>query len=75
MGTGDSPNIKNFSYGWSIRVFIGGIAEHVRAPVNGKIKLNEYLVHSIRTHHGHPAFLYSINLYVTIESQDIIQKV
>ncbi|KAL6211537.1 hypothetical protein ACLB2K_016761 [Fragaria x ananassa] len=26
-------------------VFTGGTAEHVRAPSNGKIKFNEYLVH------------------------------
>nr|QGX05797.1 RNA polymerase beta subunit [Dracaena angustifolia] len=56
-------------------VFTGGTAEHVRAPANGKIKFNEYLVHPIRTRHGHPAFLCSINLYVTIESRDIIHSV
>ncbi|KAL8493876.1 hypothetical protein ACS0TY_024878 [Phlomoides rotata] len=52
-------------------VFTGGTAEHVRAPSNGKIKFNEDLVHSTRTRHGHPALLCSINLYVTIESEDI----
>nr|YP_010935208.1 RNA polymerase beta'' subunit [Lindernia rotundifolia]WKW53312.1 RNA polymerase beta'' subunit [Lindernia rotundifolia] len=52
-------------------VFTGGTAEHVRAPSNGKIKFNEDLVHPTRTRHGHPAFLCSINLYVTIESEDI----
>nr|YP_010424199.1 RNA polymerase beta'' subunit [Philodendron hederaceum]USH58549.1 RNA polymerase beta'' subunit [Philodendron hederaceum]UZA66458.1 RNA polymerase beta'' subunit [Philodendron hederaceum] len=56
-------------------VFTGGTAEHVRAPFNGKIKFNEDLVHPTRTRHGHPAFLCSIDLYVTIESQDIIHNV
>uniref|UniRef100_UPI0030024D63 RNA polymerase beta subunit n=1 Tax=Aspidistra yunwuensis TaxID=2917581 RepID=UPI0030024D63 len=56
-------------------VFTGGTAEHVRAPSNGKIKFNEYLVHPTRTRHGHPAFLCSIDLHVTIESRDIIHSV
>nr|QJW34064.1 RNA polymerase beta'' subunit [Platostoma chinense] len=56
-------------------VFTGGTAEHVRAPSNGKIKFKENLVHPTRTRHGHPAFLCSINLYVTIESQDIRHNV
>nr|ANO44540.1 RNA polymerase beta' subunit [Alstroemeria longistaminea] len=56
-------------------VFTGGTAEHVRAPSNGKIKFNEGLVHPTRTRHGHPAFLCSIDLYVTIESRDIIHNV
>nr|YP_010865398.1 RNA polymerase beta'' subunit [Cymodocea rotundata]WGT74306.1 RNA polymerase beta'' subunit [Cymodocea rotundata] len=56
-------------------VFTGGTAEHVRAPYNGKIKFNEDLVHPTRTRHGHPAFLCSIDLYVTIESQDILHNV
>nr|UZC33071.1 RNA polymerase beta'' subunit [Tofieldia yoshiiana var. kanwonensis] len=56
-------------------VFTGGTAEHVRAPSNGKIKFNEDLVHPTRTRHGHPAFLCSIDLYVTIESQDILHNV
>nr|QBK84214.1 RpoC2 [Zantedeschia aethiopica]QHN55022.1 RNA polymerase beta'' subunit [Zantedeschia aethiopica]QJF46758.1 RNA polymerase beta'' subunit [Zantedeschia aethiopica] len=56
-------------------VFTGGTAEHVRAPFNGKIKFNEDLVHPIRTRHGHPAFLCSIDLHVTIESQDVIHNV
>nr|YP_010419786.1 RNA polymerase beta'' subunit [Leucosyke puya]USG53486.1 RNA polymerase beta'' subunit [Leucosyke puya] len=56
-------------------VFTGGTAEHVRAPSNGKIKFNEYLVHPIRTRHGYPAFLCYIDLYVTIESEDIIHNV
>nr|QJS34357.1 RNA polymerase beta'' subunit [Scutellaria kingiana] len=56
-------------------VFTGGTAEHVRAPSNGKIKFNEDLVHPTRTRHGHPALLCSINLYVTIESEDIRHNV
>nr|YP_009745608.1 RNA polymerase beta'' subunit [Gerbera jamesonii]QIH30142.1 RNA polymerase beta'' subunit [Gerbera jamesonii]WLF85524.1 RNA polymerase beta'' subunit [Gerbera jamesonii] len=56
-------------------VFTGGTAEHVRAPSNGKIKFNEDLVHPTRTRHGHPAFLCSRDLYVTIESEDIIHNV
>nr|ATL59708.1 RNA polymerase beta'' subunit [Jackiopsis ornata] len=56
-------------------VFSGGIAEHVRAPSNGKIKFNEDLVHPTRTRHGHPAFLCSIDLYVTIKSENILHNV
>nr|YP_009687008.1 RNA polymerase beta subunit [Klainedoxa gabonensis]QDW75755.1 RNA polymerase beta subunit [Klainedoxa gabonensis] len=56
-------------------VFTGGTADHIRAPSNGKIKFNEDLLHPTRTRHGHPAFLCYIDLYVTIESQDIIHKV
>nr|YP_010725464.1 RNA polymerase beta'' subunit [Trapella sinensis]WDY12364.1 RNA polymerase beta'' subunit [Trapella sinensis] len=56
-------------------VFTGGTAEHVRAPSNGKIKFNEDLVHPTRTRHGHPAFLCSIDLYVTIESEDMQHNV
>uniref|UniRef100_UPI0031F3BB60 RNA polymerase beta'' subunit n=1 Tax=Platylobium montanum TaxID=1969477 RepID=UPI0031F3BB60 len=56
-------------------VFTGGTAEHVRAPSNGKIKFNEDLVQPTRTRHGHPAFLCYIDLYVTIESDDIIYNV
>uniref|UniRef100_UPI0030FE406D RNA polymerase beta'' subunit n=1 Tax=Saururus cernuus TaxID=13260 RepID=UPI0030FE406D len=56
-------------------VFTGGTAEYVRAPSNGKIKFNEDLVHPTRTRHGHPAFLCYIDLYVTIESQDILHNV
>nr|QVX28740.1 RNA polymerase beta'' subunit [Poiretia bahiana] len=56
-------------------VFTGGIAEHVRAPSNGKIKFNENLVHATRTRHGHPAFISYIDLYVTIESDDIRHNV
>nr|WRM54130.1 RNA polymerase beta'' subunit [Thalia dealbata] len=56
-------------------VFTGGTAEHVRAPSNGKIKFNEDLVYPTRTRHGHPAFLCSIDLYVTVESRDILHNV
>nr|YP_010627678.1 RNA polymerase beta'' subunit [Begonia amoeboides]WBN94634.1 RNA polymerase beta'' subunit [Begonia amoeboides] len=56
-------------------VFTGGTAEHIRAPSNGKIKFNENFVHPTRTRHGHPAFLCYIDLYVTIESEDILHKV
>nr|YP_010540271.1 RNA polymerase beta'' subunit [Staphylea bumalda]UYF20398.1 RNA polymerase beta'' subunit [Staphylea bumalda] len=56
-------------------VFTGGTAEYVRSPSNGKIKFNEDLVHPTRTRHGHPAFLCYIDLYVTIESEDIIHNV
>nr|YP_011025196.1 RNA polymerase beta'' subunit [Sorbus poteriifolia]WQM54431.1 RNA polymerase beta'' subunit [Sorbus poteriifolia] len=56
-------------------VFTGGTAEHVRAPSNGKIKFNEDLVHPTRTRHGHPAFLCYIDLYVTIESENLIHNV
>nr|YP_009351961.1 RNA polymerase beta' subunit [Schoepfia jasminodora]AQW41678.1 RNA polymerase beta' subunit [Schoepfia jasminodora] len=55
-------------------VFTGGTAGHVRASSNGKIRFNEDLVHPTRTRHGHPAFLCYINLYVTIESKDIIHN-
>nr|ATL59155.1 RNA polymerase beta'' subunit [Posoqueria latifolia] len=56
-------------------VFAGGTAEHVRAPSNGKIKFNEDLVHPTRTRHGHPAFICSIDLYVTIKSENILHNV
>nr|ACH47338.1 RNA polymerase beta subunit [Erodium texanum] len=56
-------------------VFTGGTAEDVRAPVNGKIQFNEDLVHPARTRHGQPAFLCSIDFYVTIEGEDIIHSV
>nr|YP_010188304.1 RNA polymerase beta'' subunit [Dalbergia hupeana]QZJ46665.1 RNA polymerase beta'' subunit [Dalbergia hupeana] len=56
-------------------VFTGGTAEHVRAPTNGKIQFNENFVHPTRTRHGHPAFLSYINLYVTIESDNILHNV
>nr|YP_009469240.1 RNA polymerase beta subunit [Byrsonima coccolobifolia]AVD96467.1 RNA polymerase beta subunit [Byrsonima coccolobifolia] len=56
-------------------VFTGGTAEQVRAPSNGKIQFNEDLVHPTRTRHGHPAFLCYIDLYITIDSQDILHNV
>nr|ASA46253.2 RNA polymerase beta'' subunit [Drosera regia] len=56
-------------------VFTGGTAEQVRAPSNGTIKFNEDLLHPTRTRHGHPAFLCYIDLYVTIESEDILHNV
>nr|ATL61740.1 RNA polymerase beta'' subunit [Gaertnera phyllostachya] len=56
-------------------VFTGGTAEHVRTLYNGKIKFNKDLVHPTRTRHGHPAFLCSMDLYVTIESEDILHNV
>nr|YP_009433794.1 RNA polymerase beta'' subunit [Hypolytrum nemorum]ANP26008.1 RNA polymerase beta'' subunit [Hypolytrum nemorum] len=56
-------------------VFTGGTAQHVRAPFHGKIQFNEDLVYPTRTRHGHPAFLCSIDFYVTIESRDIIHNV
>nr|YP_009648437.1 RNA polymerase beta' subunit [Suaeda japonica]QCE21249.1 RNA polymerase beta' subunit [Suaeda japonica]QLH92954.1 RNA polymerase beta'' subunit [Suaeda japonica] len=56
-------------------VFTGGTAEHVRAPSNGQIQFNEDLVHPTRTRHGHPAFLCYIDLYITIESEDILHNV
>nr|WOC92267.1 RNA polymerase beta'' subunit [Utricularia triloba] len=52
-------------------VFTGGTAEQVRAPSNGKIKFNADFVYPTRTRHGHPAFLCSLNLLVTIENEDI----
>nr|WVH39599.1 RNA polymerase beta'' subunit [Cleistocactus hyalacanthus] len=56
-------------------VFTGDTTEHIRAPSNGKIKFNEDLVHPTRTRYGHPAFLCYIDLYVTIESEDILHNV
>jgi DNA-directed RNA polymerase subunit beta' len=56
-------------------VFTGGTAQHVRTPFQGKIKFNEDLLHPTRTRHGHPAFLCSTDLYVTIEGRDIIHNV
>nr|YP_009670515.1 RNA polymerase beta'''' subunit [Passiflora suberosa]QCX29782.1 RNA polymerase beta'''' subunit [Passiflora suberosa] len=56
-------------------VFTGGSREYVRAPSNGKIQFNEDLVHPTRTRHGRPAFFCSIDLYVTIESLDILYNV
>ncbi|GFQ08307.1 DNA-directed RNA polymerase subunit beta'' [Phtheirospermum japonicum] len=47
----------------------------MRAPSNGKIKFNEDQVHLTRTRYRHCAFRCSINLYVTIESEDIRHNV
>ncbi|GFQ00296.1 DNA-directed RNA polymerase subunit beta'', partial [Phtheirospermum japonicum] len=69
---GTQLKLRTFHTG---RVFTGGTAEHSRAPSNGKIKFNEDLVHLTRTRHRHHAFLYSINLYVTNESEDIRHNV
>jgi DNA-directed RNA polymerase subunit beta' len=38
-------------------VFIGGTADIVRSPSNGKIQFHEDLVHPTHTRHGQPAFL------------------
>ncbi|KAL5080317.1 hypothetical protein RYX36_008738 [Vicia faba] len=56
-------------------VFTGDTAEYVRVPSNGKIKFNEDLVHPTQTRHGYPAFICNIDLYVTIENDDIIHNV
>nr|YP_010245174.1 RNA polymerase beta'' subunit [Echinaria capitata]QTJ28732.1 RNA polymerase beta'' subunit [Echinaria capitata] len=56
-------------------VFTGGTADLVRSPSNGKIQFTENLVHPTRTRHGQPAFLCYIDLYVTIQSQDILYSV
>ncbi|KAL2894714.1 DNA-directed RNA polymerase subunit beta'' [Bienertia sinuspersici] len=56
-------------------VFTGGTAEHVRAPSNEQIQFDENLVHPTRTRHGHPAFLCYIDLYITIESENILHNV
>nr|YP_009994331.1 RNA polymerase beta'' subunit [Cuscuta nitida]QNP08408.1 RNA polymerase beta'' subunit [Cuscuta nitida] len=56
-------------------VFTGGTNEHVRAPSKGKIRFNQDLVRPTRTRHGHPAFLCSLDLYVTIESEAIRHNV
>ncbi|XBI71760.1 hypothetical protein VPH35_065889 [Triticum aestivum] len=56
-------------------VFTGGTADLVRSLSNGKIKFNENLVHPTCTRHGQLAFLYYIDLHVTIQSQDILYSV
>jgi DNA-directed RNA polymerase subunit beta' len=71
-GVGDSINIKNFSYWWSIH---RGIVDLIRSPSNGIIQFNEDLVHPTRTRHGQPAFLCYIFLHVTIQSQEILHSV
>nr|YP_009522135.1 RNA polymerase beta subunit-2 [Larix occidentalis]AXQ01199.1 RNA polymerase beta subunit-2 [Larix occidentalis] len=55
-------------------VFTGDIAEHVRAPFNGKIEFNENLVYPTRTCNGHPAYLCHNNLSITIDGQDQVQN-
>jgi len=55
-------------------VFTGDIAEHVRAPFNGKIEFNENLVSPTRTCNGHPAYLCHNNLSITIDGQDQVQN-
>lgn len=55
-------------------VFTGDIAEHIRAPFNGKIEFNENLVYPTRTRNGHPAYLCHNNLSITIDGQDQVQN-
>nr|ARX11551.1 RNA polymerase beta subunit-2 [Ginkgo biloba]AWJ59874.1 RNA polymerase beta subunit-2 [Ginkgo biloba]AWJ60129.1 RNA polymerase beta subunit-2 [Ginkgo biloba]AWJ60299.1 RNA polymerase beta subunit-2 [Ginkgo biloba] len=55
-------------------VFTGDIAEHVRAPFNGKIQFNENLVHPTRTRHGHPASICHNELSITIDGQDQVHS-
>ena len=55
-------------------VFTGDIAEHIRAPFNGKIEFNENLVHPTRTRNGHPAYLCHNNLSITIDGQNQVQN-
>jgi DNA-directed RNA polymerase subunit beta' len=55
-------------------VFTWGNADLIRSPSNGKIQFNEDLVHPTRTRHGQPAFLYYIDLHVTIQSRDILHS-
>ncbi|KAJ6820625.1 RNA polymerase beta'' chain [Iris pallida] len=69
---GTQLTLRTFHTG---RLFTGGTAEHVRAPSNGKIRFNKDLVHPTRNRHGQPAFLCSIDLYVTIERRDIVHNV
>nr|YP_009701070.1 RNA polymerase beta' subunit [Parasitaxus usta]QEQ14275.1 RNA polymerase beta' subunit [Parasitaxus usta] len=56
-------------------VFTGDITEQVRAPFNGKIKLNENLIFPTRTRHGHPAYICYSNLSVTlVDDHDKVQN-
>nr|AET45225.1 RNA polymerase beta chain [Pinus wallichiana] len=55
-------------------VFTGDIAEHIRAPFNGKIEFNENLVYPTRTRNGHPAYLCHNNLSITIDGQNQVQN-
>ncbi|KAK3002939.1 hypothetical protein RJ639_019104 [Escallonia herrerae] len=53
-------------------ILIGATADYVEAPSNGKLKFNKDKVHVTRTHHRRPDFLCSIDLYVNVESEDIL---
>jgi DNA-directed RNA polymerase subunit beta' len=55
-------------------VFTGDIAEHVRAPFNGKIEFNDNLVYPTRTCNGHHAYLCHNNVSITIDSQDQVKN-
>ena len=55
-------------------VFTGDIAEHIRAPFNGKIEFNDNLVYPTRTRNGHPAYLCHNNLSITIDGQNQVQN-
>jgi DNA-directed RNA polymerase subunit beta' len=55
-------------------VFTGDIAEHVRAPFNGKIEFNDNLVYPTRTCNGHPYYLCHNNLSITIDGQDQVKN-
>jgi DNA-directed RNA polymerase subunit beta' len=55
-------------------VFTGDIAEHVRAPFNGKIEFNDNLVYPTRTCNGHPPYLCHNNLSITIDGQDQVKN-
>nr|YP_009732844.1 RNA polymerase beta'' subunit [Diphyscium foliosum]QHU77189.1 RNA polymerase beta'' subunit [Diphyscium foliosum] len=55
-------------------VFTGDIAEHVRTPFNGVIEFNTNLVYPTRTRHGHPAWICSNNLSVSIKSKKKIHN-
>jgi DNA-directed RNA polymerase subunit beta' len=55
-------------------VFTSDIAEHVRAPFNGKIEFNDNLVYPTRTCNGQPAYLCHNNLSITIDGQDQVKN-
>nr|ART87652.1 RpoC2 [Tsuga ulleungensis] len=55
-------------------VFTGDIAEHIRAPFNGKIEFNKNLAYPTRTCNGHPAYLCHNNLSITIDGKDQVQN-
>lgn len=54
---------------------MGGIVEYVWVLFNGKIKFNEDLVYLICICYGYFVFLCFIDLYVIIESEDILYNV